>query len=85
MNPLIRIGSKIFNPRHIIMCEPIKIWVETAESTFDDQYHEEIDALQIHLIGRHVLVLTPEEWQGVKEQLDIIVTESKPLPEKPQD
>lgn len=83
MTKLIRIGSKIFNPRHIIFCEPVKIWVETSESTFEDQYHQEIEALKISLVGRHELIISPEEWQGVKEQLDIVVVEAKPLPDNP--
>lgn len=84
MNSLIRIGSKIFNPRAIILCEPIKLWVyDTFE--IDGSDGREIEALQIHLEGGHDLIITPEEWQGVKRLLDIHVAVPGELPPRPVD
>lgn len=80
---LIRIGSKIFNPRFIVLCEPVKISV--FDNPGDEDSYRQLEALEIHLAGQHSLIISPEEWQGVKALLEIIVAEPQPLPEKPQD
>lgn len=83
-NYLIRIGSKIFNPRTIIICEPVKIWVyETYEHDGSDG--REIEAMKICLMGQHDLIITPEEWQGVKRLLDILLALPEDLPKPPVD
>jgi hypothetical protein len=81
MTTLIRIGSKIFNPRAIILCEPVTIWLHDIPG--DDGLP--VEALQIHLEGGHDLIITPEEWQGVKRFLDIHVAVPGELPPRPVD
>lgn len=85
MTTLIRIGSKIFNPHAIVLCEPVTMWVydnPDSREAMDDSGHH-IEALRIHLMGNHDLIITPEEWQGVKKMLDIMVAEPLPLPVDP--
>jgi len=81
MTELIRIGSKIFNPRAIILCEPVFMWV--YDNPDDDEDGRKIEALKICLMGQHDLIITPEEWQGVKRMLNIMIAVPGELPPRP--
>ena len=83
MIPLIRIGSKIFNPRAIIFCEPVTMHI--FDDPLDFTTPRPIEALRISLEGGHELIITPEEWQGVKRFLDIHVAVAGELPPRPVD
>lgn len=82
---LIRIGSKIFNPRAIIIAEPVKLWVYDGFSDDEEDSGRQIEAMKICLMGHHELIITPEEWQGVKRLLDIILALPGELPSPPVD
>jgi len=77
-NYFIRVGTKIFNPRAVIFCEPVTMWVYDGPSDLDDG--RKIEAMKICLMGQHELIITPEEWQGVKKLMDVYLALPEDLP-----